>query len=189
MNTAQQQSHPEFGKTLLLSEMHAAAVERAQACFDAIPQLEMIAIWTKPSDSKESRCRLTHDRTWFWMKRETAAEDISLCLEDVKDDKAAGACFRLNYAHENAAHHLAADYGIDDLLCVLIFHRSGNNYLVRDAEYLFELTKDKLRALGPGFIAPLIHPVFGTEPSGHQSVAWADAVWRDLEELSQEGCG
>ena len=65
MSASQQKPHPEFGKTLLLSETHAPAVERAQACFDAIPQLDMIALWTKPSESKESRCRLTHDRTWF----------------------------------------------------------------------------------------------------------------------------
>lgn len=187
MSAAPKLQQPEFGKTLVLSETHAAAALRAEACFAAIPQLEMLAVWTKPNESQESRFRLQHDRTWFWMERESEEEEDMLNLEDVTDDKAAGACFRFSYAHKNAAHHLAADYRIDDLVCVLIFHRSGNNYLVRDADYLFELTKDRLAELGAAFIAPLVHPVFGAEPSGHQLIAWADAVWRDLEELYQEG--
>mgnify|MGYP001286533453 CR=1 FL=1 len=176
-----------FGDTLLLPEGHKKAHHRAQLCFAAIPDLDNIAIWTRSrAPGSLARCRLEHDRTWFWMRREDANEDPAMLPCDIEHDRAAAACFRFLYSHEHAAQLLAVHYDLDDLPCTLAFHRSGFNYLIRDSERLMFMALGDRCALGRSRLAPFIHPVFAEEPSAHQTIAWTAAVWQDLQDLHVE---
>lgn len=178
-------SEHQFGAPLILTHDQAAAHARAACCFAALPDLLSIAFWARLRDPGPGpRCRLTHDSTWFWFTRTHPDQDPSLTLADVEDDRAAAACFRLVHAHPYVTQLLAAEYGLDDSPCELVFHRSGFAYLVRDAERLVYMTYGERAELGRAAMAPFIHPVWPAHPSAHQSIAWAGAVWTNLFELA-----